>query len=110
MKHRIAAEYGATVQGWIATLTNDGKSTFIETRAADLTPDTAEKFGNELCNYLLCLRDDTNGNLYYVESYNSYNSLEDFYRCIYRGRPYKFNCSLWRRVELKPDAKMYELH
>ena len=32
-----------------------------------LTPDTAVKFGNELCNYLLCLRDDTNGNLYYVE-------------------------------------------
>ena len=110
MKHRVAAEYGATAQGQIATLTNNGKSTFIETRSADLTPDTAEKFGNELCNYLLLLRDDTNGNLYYVESYNSYNSLEDFYRCIYRGRPYKFNCSLWRRVELKPDAEFYELH
>ena len=97
-------------QGQIAVLTNDGRSTFIETRAADLTPDTAIKFGNELCNYLLCLRDDTNGNLYYIESYNTWNSLEDFYRVIYRGQPYKFNCSLWRRVELKSDAEFYELH
>lgn len=110
MRNKVAALYGMTAQGQIATLTNNGHSTFCETRAADLTPDTAEKFGNELCNYLLLLRDDTNGNLYYIESYNSYNSLEDFYRCIYRGRPYKFNCSLWRRVELKPDAELYELH
>ena len=110
MKRQVSKAYGMTAQGQIATLTNNGRSTFCETRAADLTPDTALKFGNELCNYLLLLRDDTNGNLYYIESYNSYNSLEDFYRCIYRGRPYKFNCSLWRRVELKPDAELYELH
>ena len=110
MKRQVLKAYGMTAQGQIATLTNNGKSTFIETRAADLTPETAVKFGNELCNYLLLLRDDTNGNLYYVESYNSYNSLEDFYRVLYRSRPYKFNCSLWRRVELKPDAEQYELH
>lgn len=107
---RVLARYGAAAQGQTATLTNDGRSTFIETRAADLTPDTALKFGNELCNYLLLLRDDTNGNLYFVESYNSWNSLEDFYRVIYRSRPYKFNCALWRRVELKPGAEFYELH
>ena len=110
MKRQVSKAYGMTAQGPIATLTNNGRSTFCETRAADLTPDTALKFGNELCNYLLLLRDDTNGNLYYIESYNSYNILEDFYRCIYRGRPYKFNCALWRRVELKPDAEFYELH
>lgn len=110
MKHKVAAAYGMTVQGQIAILTNNGRSTFCETRAADLTPETAEKFGNELCNYLLLLRDDTNGNLYYIESYNSWNSLEDFYRVIYRGQPYKFNCALWRRVELKQDAEFYELH
>lgn len=110
MKRQVSKAYGMTVQGQTATLTNNGLSTFIEARAADLTPDTAIKFGNELCNYLLLLRDDTNGNLYYVDSYNSWNSLEDFYRCIYRGRPYKFNCALWRRVELKEDAEFYELH
>ena len=110
MKHHNAAEYGATVQGQTATLTNNGRSTFIEARAADLTPDTALKFRDELCNYLLLLRDETNGNMYFVESYNSWNSLEDFYRVIYRGRPYKFNCALWRRVELKEDAEFYELH
>lgn len=110
MKSQVSKAYGMTAQGQTATLTNDGRSTFVETRAADLTPESAAKFGNELCNYLLCLRDDTNGNLYYIESYNSYNSLEDFYRCIYRGRPYKYTCALWRRVELKSDAELYELH
>ena len=110
MKRQVSKAYGMTAQGQIAILTNNGRSTFCETRSADLTPETAEKLENELCNYLLLLRDDTNGNLYYIESYNSWNSLEDFYRVIYRGQPYKFNCSLWRRVELKPDAELYELH
>ena len=43
MKRQVSKAYGMTAQGQIATLTNNGRSTFLETRAADLTPDTAEK-------------------------------------------------------------------
>lgn len=83
-------------------------STFVETRTVDLTFSSAQLIG-AVCNYLMCLRDDRNGDLYYIDEYESFNSIENIYNLRYRGKDWRFLCSPLSRIRLKPDAVIYEL-
>ena len=88
---------------------NEHNSTYCETMALCLTFESCLKIQN-VCNYLLCLRDDSIGKIYWLDDFDSWLTVEDFYRVIYRGKPYRRRMPKWREIELKPDAEFYELH